>query len=238
MTDVNSALERARALLATEPLPGAQQRVLAAVLARDKAPRPRRARALVLAVAVVLTTSAGALALVEAPRLGRALALVRHAGSWATPNTSAVGARKARPEAKPAVPASSAGPQWGPPSVASVNPTPELPHAPAASSSVHANANASAAHDAPSSLAEEVAAYREAEALVGDSPGLAVARLNAFRHRYPASPLVEEASLRLIQALLALGRDDEARRQARHFVQLYPTSAKRAELERFANGEQ
>jgi outer membrane protein assembly factor BamD (BamD/ComL family) len=83
-------------------------------------------------------------------------------------------------------------------------------------------------------LAEEVAAYREAEALVGDSPALAVQRLNAFRHRYPASPLAEEASLRLIQALLALGRVDEARAQARHFVVRYPRSAKRAELEALA----
>ena len=119
-----------------------------------------------------------------------------------------------------------------PPSVASVNPAPELPRSPAVGAAEHTSATP--AQEAPSTLAEEVAAYRAAEALVADSPGLAIARLNAFRHRYPASPLAEEASLRLIQALLALGRENEARRQARHFVVQYPRSAKRAELEALA----
>jgi TolA-binding protein len=234
MTDVKRALATARILLATEPLAGASERVRRAVLARAESKRPRRARPLVLAMAVALTTSAAALAVVEAPHLGKMLALWRHPSSSAAPSAPAHPARQTRPPAQPAAsPLRSAQPEMRPPSVASVNPIPELPRSPATGAAERANATP--AHDSPPSLAEEVAAYREAEALVGESPGLAIARLNAFRHRYPASPLAEEASLKLIQALLALGRQDDARRQARHFIVQFPGSAKRAELEALAS---
>ncbi len=230
MTEVNQALETARALLTTEPLAGASERVRRAVLAGAEWKRPRRARPLVLAMAVALTTSAAALAVVGAPQLGKTLALWRHTSSSTAPSVPAPSAQKPRPTAKPAAPLlRSAPPEMRAPSVASVNPVPELPRSPAAE-----RASATPAHDSPSSLAEEVAAYSEAEALVGESPGLAIPRLNAFRHRYPASPLAEEASLELIQALLALGRKDDARRQARHFIVQFPRSAKRAELETLA----
>jgi len=85
-------------------------------------------------------------------------------------------------------------------------------------------------------LAQQVAAYREASGLVQTSPGLAIVRLRAFQERWPTSPLGEEASIRLVQALVALGRDADARAQAAAFVTRYPASRRRAELEALASG--
>jgi TolA-binding protein len=85
-------------------------------------------------------------------------------------------------------------------------------------------------------LAREVAAYREAAALVATSPGLALVRLRAHRDHFPSSPLAPEVSLRIVQAFTALGRETEARREARSFVIRYPHNAKRAEMQAVADG--
>jgi hypothetical protein len=87
-----------------------------------------------------------------------------------------------------------------------------------------------------SALAQEVAAYREAAALVATSPGLAIVRLRAHREHFPKSALGEEVSLRLVQAFAALGRTADARREAQSFVVRYPHSAKYQELRAVADG--
>jgi outer membrane protein assembly factor BamD (BamD/ComL family) len=81
-----------------------------------------------------------------------------------------------------------------------------------------------------------VAAFKEAESLLAASPGLAIVRLRAFKEHWPHSPLGEEASIRVIQALVALGRDADARAQAARFIEQYPRSSRRAELAAFADG--
>jgi outer membrane protein assembly factor BamD (BamD/ComL family) len=71
---------------------------------------------------------------------------------------------------------------------------------------------------------------------VTSSPGLAIVRLRAHRDHFPTSALGQEVSLRLVQAVTALGRDADARREAQTFVTRYPQSARRAEMEAIAGG--
>jgi hypothetical protein len=122
-------------------------------------------------------------------------------------------------------------------------PTPDLPALPSsAPASAPVNSAKALAPSVPSSppgpseLAEQVAAFKEAESLLATSPGLAIVRLRAFKERWPRSPLGEEASIRVIQALVALGRDADARALAARFVEQYPRSSRRAELAALAAG--
>jgi outer membrane protein assembly factor BamD (BamD/ComL family) len=85
-----------------------------------------------------------------------------------------------------------------------------------------------------SALSEQVTSYSEAVALLPGDAARALTRLRAFRERWPASPLAHEVALRTIQALVSLGRDSEARQEARTFVMSYPNSPKVADVRELA----
>lgn len=82
---------------------------------------------------------------------------------------------------------------------------------------------------APSELSEQVAEYATSVASMRSNPGAALERLRAHRQRWPRSAIVHEVDLRIIEALVALGRRGEAVTAARAFLQRYPGSAFRSE---------
>lgn len=90
----------------------------------------------------------------------------------------------------------------------------------------------------PSDLSLQVAAYREAVGLASSSPGEALGQLRAFRARWPGSALGHEVDLRIIQALLTLGRIPEAQGEARSFLRRHPESPRRADLTRLAESSE
>jgi TolA-binding protein len=241
MNDVSGNLARARELLNLEPTPGAKARVLANVRAGTKRERRSPGRALIVAFALLGASTAGALGMPEvarwflAPALPPAAASVpsgapirtpplppRHlAPSEGTPAASTSDTASLEPGTRPLPPAS----------------RPPLPAAPALDIERRAPAaSGSAAPSAGSTLAQEVAAYEEAAALVSTQPGLAIVRLRAHREHFPGSALGEEVSLRLVQAFTALGRDADARREAAAFIARYPRSPKRAAMQTLAEG--
>jgi hypothetical protein len=242
MTEPSLELARARELLAATPPPGARARVLAAVLdsRRPVAQKPLW-RALVFVSALLVTTTAAA---VGGP------ALVRWAGRQSraefAPSPGAAALHPARPLTRgghaapahalptPTPPLSAAPPSAVPPLAPSAMLAPTVsPPTVRPRSSVEPTASSL---PSPSALAQEVAAYREAAALVATSPGLAIVRLRAHRERFPGSALGPEVSLRLVQAFTALGRSADARREAQSFLARYPRSPKRAEMLAIVDG--
>ena len=75
---------------------------------------------------------------------------------------------------------------------------------------------------APSELSQQVRAYQAAVELIAANPARALAALRAFRARWPGSALGQEADLRIVQTLLALGQAEDARQAARTFVARTP----------------
>ena len=249
MTDPVINFAEARGALSLTPAPGAKARIFAAIH-EPRAERVRHPLRLpVIAFALLVSATAAA---VGGPPLLRwstnALAAQKekYRASPAAPTSAKGGTTKAR-GATPAAPSATA------PDPAELIPTPSSPSSAASidapttqnggrSAARHDDSSRSAS-DTPASqaardsaLAEEVAAYREAAALVASSPGLAIVRLRAHRDRFPKSALGEEVSLRLVQAFGALGRDADARREAQSFVVRYPHSAKYRELRAIADG--
>ena len=237
MNEPQLSLARARELLSVTPSPAVRARILRAVLA----PRPPRARKSIgrtLVVVAALLVSATAAAVVAPPRFARWLGWrspLESAKRGATPSPPRTRPRDARPVAPhdgPRVVSSSQALVPSPPSVRA--PEPPVPTvAPTARS-----APPSTAPPAPSTslLAQEVAAYREAAALVDTSPGLAIVRLRAHREHFPASALGPEVSLRLVQAFTALGRGADARREAQSFLVRYPHNPRRPEMQAIVDG--
>jgi len=117
---------------------------------------------------------------------------------------------------------SSAEPQSATRAVASSSgaSAPSHPH-----TSAQATAPAQAGTERDAKLAEELALVQTARtALVrGDAPG-ALDAAEIHRQRFPSGRLVEERESIAIQALVSLGRGDEARRRAADFERKYPTS--------------
>ena len=85
-----------------------------------------------------------------------------------------------------------------------------------------------------SELSQQVRDYREAVATMRTDPKLALSRLYAYRSKWPRSAIGEEVELRVIAALLALGRRHDAANMASRFVQRYPSSARAPEIRRLA----
>jgi TolA-binding protein len=91
-----------------------------------------------------------------------------------------------------------------------------------------------AAVEPVSDLGQQVADYREAVAHLDQRPGVALESLRAYRHKWQNSAILHEVDLRIIQALVSLGRSDEAADAARKFLKRYPDSARAAEVRRIA----
>ena len=208
---------------------GARERVLRAVLhppRRQARPQLTLGGALVL---LLVASSAAAFGLAAASWLG----LLRPAGNGHAVTGSLEPKRSPAPagrraEAMIREPVTAPVPSTNEPVAASPRIEPE--RSVVAHAAGHPLPTASTANGA-SSLALQVAAYKDASALVARRPADAVTKLDAFRRTFPSSPLLPEAQVRLIQALGALGRTEDARREARDFLVRYPASTRRAELE-------
>jgi hypothetical protein len=237
MTEPKVSIARARELLAVPAAAGARARVLGRVLAvRPGTVRRPLRRALVLATALLVSATAAAVA---------GPALVRWTG-WSDNVTvpgraltppSRVGPTRSRPPlAKTPSPAPMLAIEPPPSPVATDASAVSSPLPPATVPIAARPAPTPAATSSTSTLAQEVAAYREAAALVATSPALAVVRLRTHREHFPASALGPEVSLRLVQAFTALGRGADARREAQSFLIRYPRSPKRAEMQAIVDG--
>ena len=86
-----------------------------------------------------------------------------------------------------------------------------------------------------SELSQQVRDYREAVADMHSNPSLALDKLTAFRSKWHKSPIAQEVDLRVIEALVALGRHHEAANSARLFVRSYPGNAHAAQMQRIAD---
>ncbi|HEY3499073.1 MAG TPA: outer membrane protein assembly factor BamD [Polyangiaceae bacterium] len=215
------------ALRNVTPPRGARERVLSAVLFRPRREAPKLTVAVALLL-VLVASSAAAFGLAVASRLG----LLRRADApRAAPAGQTPQASPRRPAARATAPATAS---QAAPAAPELAPEVALPPALEAAPRVAVNTPRQASPvkaDSDSLLSLQVAAYKEASALVAVDPGAAVTRLQAFRRRYPTSSLLPEVQLRLIQALGKLARTDDARREARAFLARYPASSRRAELE-------
>jgi hypothetical protein len=85
-----------------------------------------------------------------------------------------------------------------------------------------------------SELAVQLEAWRAAEALARRDDAAALERWQDLVRRWPEGPLAPEVDLRIIETLLRLGRQDQARAAARAFVARHPDSPRVAELRRLA----
>lgn len=236
MTAPHVSVARARELLTVSAPAGARARVLRQVLAvRPGTARRSIRRTLILVTALLVSATAAAVAGPALVRWTGWSATVPAPRRVVTPPSRVAPARTRGPATKthepgPAVvetPTASPAPDTSSVSPPRPVPGPGLAARPAPSPSTVPSA---------SSLAQEVAAYREAAALVTTSPALAIVRLRAHREHFPASALGPEVSLRLVQAFTALGRSADARREAQSFLIRYPQSSKRAEMQAIVDG--
>jgi TolA-binding protein len=90
----------------------------------------------------------------------------------------------------------------------------------------------------PSELSQQVTEYHTAVDGLNVNPALAIARLNAYRSHWPKSSLMHEVDLRLIEALVKLGRHNEAANAARSFLQRYPGSPRAPEMRALAGANE
>ena len=88
---------------------------------------------------------------------------------------------------------------------------------------------------APSELSRQVAEYHAAVDGLDVNPALAIERLSAYRSHWPKSSLMHEVDLRSIEALVKLGRRNEAANAARSFLQRYPGSPRAPEMRALAH---
>jgi len=140
-----------------------------------------------------------------APRLwhGRAPAA-------ATPNPSAVSAQLARPESTEIAPEVAANPSVALAEVATNRPADAQKATPRARDG----------------LSEEVLLLSRAETeLHAGRPGKALLALAEHQRKFPRGALAEERTAARIQALCALGRNDEANTQLKQLLHLSPNSA-------------
>jgi TolA-binding protein len=79
-------------------------------------------------------------------------------------------------------------------------------------------------------LSLQVAAYEQALALQQRAPRQALLRLRRMRQRWPRGPLAHEAALRIVETLLRIGEQEEARQAARRFLTDFPGSPRAPEL--------
>ncbi|MGK4006153.1 hypothetical protein WMF31_26275 [Sorangium sp. So ce1036] len=74
-------------------------------------------------------------------------------------------------------------------------------------------------------LLREARRLEQARAALADSPEASLSTLDAHRSEFPNGQLAEERELIAIQALMRLGRADEARARAEAFLQRFPSTA-------------
>ncbi|HEX4339098.1 MAG TPA: hypothetical protein VH062_24490 [Polyangiaceae bacterium] len=116
------------------------------------------------------------------------------------------------------------------------------PRAPSASASVHHEPVATAQPSRPSQAdlpstdmdgpENETALLERAHHALGSSPARALALTEEHRRAYPAGVLGQESDLIAIEALVALGRDGDARSAAARFRTRYPSSAHLRRIDR------
>ena len=85
-------------------------------------------------------------------------------------------------------------------------------------------------------LAAALAEYRTAKSLESSDPDAAVRAWQAWRAHRSNTPLAHGADLRLLALLHTLHRDGEAAALAREFLQRYPHSPRRGDVERLLGG--
>jgi hypothetical protein len=100
------------------------------------------------------------------------------------------------------------------------------PNAPASASTTSVPAHAvTPSPSASSPTRSEIEILRDAQAALGGSPAKALALAAEHERGYPNGSLGQEREMIRIQALLALGRKDEARARAARFEAAHPGSA-------------
>jgi len=214
--ELDELFARARAL---RPAPGARERVLARAERTLQAPPRAASRKLALGALAFAFVSAAASALWLAPpnetRAPRepaleALEALEQADTRAARRAPKPRATPVDPQAHE--PAQAPAPEQAAPAVRSAKVEPPARPRPAT----------------PSELALQVDAYRQALALRGRDDARAVELWRAMNQRWPRSPLRHEIDLGVIDALVRLGRREEARGEARSFLERHPRSSKAA----------
>jgi TolA-binding protein len=207
-------LSEARELLRRVTVPsGARERVLLGLRSRTRERRKWTVRLGVAGAGMLVGAAAAALGFGLAARPGEPSPPTRPAPAAAQAERAP--SRRALPEVvPPAPPVASAEDREHPRAI--VNP-------PAAS-------NRSSEGVEPSELSQQVRAYQAAVELIPANPAQALAALRAFRARWPGSALGQEADLRIVQTLMALGQAEDARQAARTFVARYPESPRAPDM--------
>lgn len=77
----------------------------------------------------------------------------------------------------------------------------------------------------PSSLRQQLEAYKQARELKTTQPASSLRDLESFVKTWPTSLLCEEAEATIVELLMRLHRDDEAKSKLRAFTTSYPASA-------------
>ena len=82
-----------------------------------------------------------------------------------------------------------------------------------------------------------IAILEDSQDALQSNPARALAQVNRHAARFPHSALAQEREVIAIEALLRLGRSDEARLRAARFEQSYPTSAHVPRIEALITGD-
>ncbi len=88
-----------------------------------------------------------------------------------------------------------------------------------------------------SELAEQTTAYRAALSADSHDDAAALERWRRIKARWPGGPLEHEVDFRIVDALVRLGRRDEAQAAARDFLRRHPQSPRRVEMRAVAGAE-
>jgi len=97
--------------------------------------------------------------------------------------------------------------------------------APSASTPTTSSATATIAQHGPDTISEERALLDPARTALGRNDGTsALSGVKKHEQRFPKGQLTEEREAIAVQALVALGRYDEAKTRADHFKRSYPNS--------------
>jgi TolA-binding protein len=213
MHESTPELGEVRELLRRVTVPsGARERVLLGLRAGTHERRKWIVRLGVAGAGMLVGAAAAALGLGLVARPGEPTPTTRPAPAAAETHSG-----RALPELVPPTP----------PVVSADDREPERSHAPVTCPAVSSRSSEGAE---PSELSQQVRAYQAAVELIPTNPAQALAALRAFRSRWPGSALGQEADLRIVQTLLALGQAEDARQAARTFVARYPESPRAADM--------
>lgn len=100
-----------------------------------------------------------------------------------------------------------------------------------------ASAGASSSESRDEPFLEEDRLMRRAREAVGSNPAQALSLTQEHARRFPRGTLSQEREVIAIDALVQLGRSQEARARATAFLKFYPRSAHRARIEQLVGGE-